>query len=108
MTTETADEREEYSLAEQRIRLTVLNGGRGTTHVVEYRTTPHQRWPGRWTRRSASRRALCGALGALLVGTDTSTWPTERQKPADLADVTCRRCITRANRIFPTTGGTDD
>lgn len=91
---------EHFTLPEQRIRINVRNGGRGTWHLVEYRTDPAWNHPGRWTRRAASRRAFCGSLSALLVGTDAAEWPTERVAPSDLDRVTCARCGARAARVF--------
>lgn len=94
-----SDERREYyTLPEQRVRVATRPGGRGACHVVVWSTFPASSWPGRWTRRAAERRALCGALGALAVGVDAEDWPTEKVMP-DLADVTCRRCLNRAGGV---------
>lgn len=93
------ERRDYYTLPERRVRVKVRTGGRGAWHVVEYKTDPAWAHPGRWTRRAASCRALCGALGAVLVGIDAAEWPTERVAP-DLGRVTCARCLARAKRVF--------
>lgn len=100
-----ASEREHYTLPEQRILLTVRSGGRGVTHVVEYRTHPAWVHPGRWTRRAADRAAFCGGLRAAVIGVDAADWPTERQRPGGMDSVTCRRCLDRAARVIPAKEG---
>lgn len=96
-----AADREHFTLPEQRILTTVRSGGRGVVHVIEYRTDPAWSHNGRWTRRAASRSAYCGGLSALVVGVDAADWPTERVRPADMDDVTCKRCLVKAARVIP-------
>lgn len=98
-----AAEREHYTLPEQRIRLDVVSGGRGSVHVIEHRTFKTDAHPGRWTRRAADRQAFCGSLRACIIGVDATDWPTERG-PVDLTQVTCKRCRERAERILPAPG----
>lgn len=90
---------DDNTLPEQRVLLDVRNGGRGVVHVVERRTLPASAHPGRWTRRAAHRRSLCGSLSAVLIGIDATDWPTESQA-VDLKHVTCKRCRERAERLF--------
>lgn len=87
----------ENCLPEQHERLRVTFGGISSWHVVRESTLKvHREGHEGWTRRAWDRRALCGALGALVTGSDVQEWVNT---PLDLTRVNCKRCLASVRRI---------
>ncbi len=89
-----------YHLAEQREKFVRMFGGISTYHVVRYSTFKSGKHPGCWTRKAYDRRALCGSLGACVVGSDAKEFPVVGSPLPDITGViNCQRCRKRWNRM---------
>jgi hypothetical protein len=91
-------DREDFTLAEQRHTLRVVHGGRSRVHVVRLSTFPAGAHPGRWTRRAADYRSLCGSISYCMTGIDAEGWGAADRYPLDISDVDCSRCRDRASK----------
>ena len=91
-------EMENFTLPEQRHRLVVVHGGRNRRHLVRLSTFPAGTHPGRWTRRAADYRSVCGSISYCMVGVDAADWGTEPRYAIDISDVDCARCMERSRK----------